>query len=102
MGSLAGSGTLGFLIPPSLIMIIYGVMSDVSIGKLFVAGILPGLLMASLYSFYIMYKAKTDPSVLPDVEEKFTIADKLHSLKDLAPIFLLLFSTWFYSHCTLR
>ena len=90
MGSLAGSGTLGFLIPPSLIMIIYGVMSDVSIGKLFVAGILPGILMASLYSFYIMYKAKVDPSVLPDVEEKFTWADKLHSLKDLAPIFLLI------------
>jgi len=90
MGSLAGSGTLGFLIPPSLIMIIYGVMSDVSIGKLFVAGILPGLLMASLYSFYIMYKAKTDPSVLPDIEETFTMADKLHSLKDLAPIFLLI------------
>ncbi|MAD41275.1 MAG: C4-dicarboxylate ABC transporter permease [Arcobacter sp.] len=90
MGSLAGSGTLGFLIPPSLIMIIYGVMSDVSIGKLFVAGILPGLLMASLYSFYIMYKAKVDPSVLPDIEETFTWADKLESLKDLAPIFTLI------------
>lgn len=90
MGSLAGSGTLGFLIPPSLIMIIYGVMSDVSIGKLFVAGILPGLLMASLYSFYIMYKAKVDPSVLPEHEETFTWADKLASLKDLAPIFSLI------------
>jgi len=90
MGSLAGSGTLGFLIPPSLIMIIYGVMSDVSIGKLFVAGILPGLLMASLYSFYIMYKAKVDPSVLPEEEEHFTWADKVASLKDLAPIFSLI------------
>lgn len=90
MGSLAGSGTLGFLIPPSLIMIIYGVMSDVSIGKLFVAGILPGLLMASLYSFYIMYKAKVDPAVLPKVEEKFTWENKLASLKDLAPIFSLI------------
>ena len=90
MGSLAGSGTLGFLIPPSLIMIIYGVLSDVSIGKLFVAGILPGLLLASLYSFYIMYKAKTDPSILPEVEETFTIKDKINSLKDLAPIFSLI------------
>ncbi|MGA1933404.1 TRAP transporter large permease [Arcobacter sp. YIC-464] len=90
MGSLAGSGTLGYLIPPSLIMIIYGVMSDVSIGKLFLAGLLPGLLMASLYSFYIMYKAKVDPSVLPANEEKYTWSDKLHSLKDLAPIFLLI------------
>ncbi|MFK2823721.1 TRAP transporter large permease [Arcobacter sp. YIC-80] len=90
MGSLAGSGTLGFLIPPSLIMIIYGVMSDVSIGKLFLAGLLPGLLMASLYSFYIMYKAKVDPSVLPQSEEKFTWSDKFNSLKDLAPIFSLI------------
>lgn len=90
MGSLAGSGTLGFLIPPSLIMIIYGVMSDVSIGKLFVAGILPGLFMASLYSFYIMYKATVDPSVLPQKQEQFTWSDKLNSLKDLAPIFLLI------------
>ncbi len=90
MGSLAGSGTLGFLIPPSLIMIIYGVLSDVSIGKLFVAGILPGLLLASLYSFYIMYKAKTDPSVLPKKEENFTFKDRINSLKDLAPIFSLI------------
>lgn len=90
MGSLAGSGTLGFLIPPSLIMIIYGVLSDVSIGKLFVAGIIPGILLATLYSLYIMYKAKTDPSVLPKEEEKFTFTDRVHSLKDLAPIFSLI------------
>lgn len=90
MGSLAGSGTLGFLIPPSLIMIIYGVLSDVSIGKLFVAGIIPGILLATLYSLYIMYKAKTDPSVLPKKEEKFTFKDRVHSLKDLAPIFSLI------------
>ncbi|AXH11793.1 TRAP transporter large permease [Halarcobacter bivalviorum] len=90
MGSLAGSGTLGYLIPPSLIMIIYGVLSDVSIGKLFVAGILPGLLLASLYSFYIMYKAKVDPSVLPDEKEVFTFKDRINSFKDLAPIFSLI------------
>ncbi len=90
MGSLAGSGTLGFLIPPSLIMIIYGVLSDVSIGKLFVAGIIPGILLATLYSLYIIYKAKTDPSVLPEIEEKFTFKNRLNSLKDLAPIFSLI------------
>lgn len=91
MGSLAGSGTLGFLIPPSLIMIIYGVLADVSIGKLFVAGLLPGLLLATLYSFYIMYRAKVDKeNVMPKEEESFTWADKLASLKDLAPIFSLI------------
>ena len=90
MGSLAGSGTLGYLIPPSLIMIIYGVLSDVSIGKLFVAGLLPGLLLASLYSFYIMYRAKVDPSILPNEKEVFTFKDRMNSFKDLAPIFSLI------------
>jgi tripartite ATP-independent transporter DctM subunit len=91
MGSLAGSGTLGYLIPPSLIMIIYGVLSDVSIGKLFVAGLIPGLLLATLYSFYIMYKATTDKeNVMPNDDEKYTFKDKLYSLKDLAPIFSLI------------
>ena len=90
IGSLAGSGTLGFLIPPSLIMIIYGVLSDVSIGKLFIAGILPGLLLATLYSVYIMVVSKIDKSVEPEIKEKFTMQDKLHSLKDLAPVFSLI------------
>ena len=90
IGSLAGSGTLGFLIPPSLIMIIYGVLSDVSIGKLFMAGILPGLLLASLYSFYIMIVAKLDPSVEPLHEDKYTWKDKRDSFKDLAPVFSLI------------
>ena len=90
IGSLAGSGTLGFLIPPSLIMIIYGVLSDVSIGKLFIAGILPGLLLATLYSVYIMVVSKIDKTTEPQIEEKYTIQDKLDSLKDLAPVFSLI------------
>lgn len=91
IGSLAGSGTLGFLIPPSLIMIIYGVLSDVSIGKLFIAGILPGLLLATLYSFYIMIVAKLDSSVEPSEMQIYTRKDKINSLKDLFPIFSLIF-----------
>ncbi len=90
LGSLAGSGTLGFLIPPSLIMIIYGVLSDVSIGKLFMAGILPGLLLASLFSFYIMIVAKMDPTTVPAQEQKFTLQDKIHSIKDLFPVLSLI------------
>jgi len=90
LGSLAGSGTLGFLIPPSLIMIIYGVLSDVSIGKLFIAGIFPGLLLASAYSFYIMIVASFDKKAVPVNEENFTNKDRLNSLKDLAPIFSLI------------
>jgi tripartite ATP-independent transporter DctM subunit len=90
LGSLAGSGTLGFLIPPSLIMIIYGVLSDVSIGKLFIAGILPGLMLAFLYSTYIMVVAKFDKSIEPQEKQVFSVKDKLNSLKDLSPIFLLI------------
>ena len=91
LGSLAGSGTLGFLIPPSLIMIIYGVLSNVSIGKLFMAGILPGLLLATLYSVYIMIVSRIDKSVVPEEDVKYTMNDYIHSLKDLFPVFSLIF-----------
>jgi len=90
IGSLAGSGTLGFLIPPSLIMIIYGVLSDVSIGKLFIAGVFPGLLLATSYSFYIMFISSIDKTTVPVTQEKFTNLDRLNSLKDLTPIFSLI------------
>lgn len=90
LGSLAGSGTLGFLIPPSLIMIIYGVLSDVSIGKLFMAGIIPGLLLATLYSVYIMIVSKLDKSVVPQVEDKYVFSDFANSIKDLFPVLLLI------------
>ena len=90
IGSLAGSGTLGFLIPPSLIMIIYGVLSNVSIGKLFMAGILSGLLLATLYSVYIMIVSRIDKSVVPEENVKYTMNDYIHSLKDLFPVFSLI------------
>src|SRR5512133_1216093 len=57
IGSLAGAGTLGLLIPPSIIMIVYGVAADVSIGKLFIAGVIPGLVLAMLFMGYTMFWA---------------------------------------------
>ena len=90
LGSLAGSGTLGFLIPPSLIMIIYGVLSDVSIGKLFIAGIFPGLLLATSYSLYIMIVAFLDKDVVPKQQEHFSFKQKMESIKELVPIFSLI------------
>ncbi len=90
LGSLAGSGTLGFLIPPSLIMIIYGVLSDVSIGKLFIAGILPGLLLGSVYSIYIMIVASLDKEVVPPQKESFSARERAASIKELIPIFSLI------------
>ncbi|WP_456391791.1 TRAP transporter large permease [Nitratifractor sp.] len=90
IGSLAGSGTLGFLIPPSLIMIIYGVLADVSIGKLFIGGILPGLMLAALYSGYIMIAASLDPDAVPGGDERYGWRERLASLRDLLPTFLLI------------
>ena len=91
IGSLAGAGTLGFLIPPSIIMIIYGVLSNVSIGKLFIAGVFPGLLLALLFSSYIVVRALLDKSVDSQDNETFSFKEKMNSLKELFPIVLLIF-----------
>ena len=74
VGSLAGAGTLGFLIPPSMIMIIFGVMAEVSIGKLFIAGILPGVLLAAAFSGWIclqqIFQRKKDREISPRLSRK--------------------------------
>ena len=89
IGSLAGAGTLGFLIPPSLIMIIYGILSDTSIGKLFIAGVIPGLMLASAYALYIMMRAMINPDVMPEEEERYTFKEKLAASRELFPVLLL-------------
>jgi len=90
MGSLAGAGTLGFLIPPSLIMIVYAILAEVSIGKMFIAGILPGLLLASIYAAYIIYRGIRTPEIAPQTGERYTWGDRFASLKDLAPTLILI------------
>ncbi len=65
IGSLAGAGTLGLLIPPSIIMIVYGVAADVSIARLFVAGVLPGIMLMVLFSGYIAIWALLQPGPHP-------------------------------------
>lgn len=90
MGSLAGAGTLGFLIPPSLIMIVYAILAEVSIGKMFIAGILPGLLLSGVYSAYIIYKGIRHPEIAPRSKDSYTWKERLVGLKDLAPTVLLI------------
>ena len=90
MGSLAGAGTLGFLIPPSLIMIVYAILAEVSIGKMFMAGVLPGLLLAGIYSSYIIYRGIRDPSIAPQTQESYSWKERMVGLKDLAPTLLLI------------
>jgi len=90
MGSLAGAGTLGFLIPPSLIMIVYAILAEVSIGKMFMAGILPGLLLSGIYASYIIYRGFRNPEIAPRSKDSYTWKERLASLKDLAPTVLLI------------
>jgi tripartite ATP-independent transporter DctM subunit len=90
MGSLAGAGTLGFLIPPSLIMIVYAILAEVSIGKMFMAGILPGLLLSGIYSCYIIYRGIRNPEIAPKTQESYSWKERLVGLKDLAPTVILI------------
>lgn len=86
IGSLAGAGTLGLLIPPSIIMIVYGVTAEVSISRLFVAGVLPGLLLAALFSSYIIVWSLLNSEKIPEATERFTFVQKLYESRHLIPV----------------
>src|SRR5512137_2181590 len=90
IGTLAGAGTLGLLIPPSIIMIVYGVMANVSIAQLFIAGVFPGILLALLFSGYIVVWALMNPGRIPVATTKTTLAQKLHASRHLIPVVLLI------------
>lgn len=92
MGSLAGAGTIGLMIPPSIPMIVYGVLADVSILDLFIAGVVPGLIIAAMFIGWIICQALWQPSVQPREKEVYTWAQKIESLKDLLPVGLLILS----------
>jgi C4-dicarboxylate transporter DctM subunit len=85
IGSLAGAGTLGLLIPPSIIMIVYGVAADVSIARLFVAGVLPGIMLMVLFSGYIIAWALLDPRRTPARDSVTTFGQKLYAARYLLP-----------------
>jgi C4-dicarboxylate transporter DctM subunit len=86
VGTLAGASTLGLLIPPSIIMIVYGVAAEVSIAKLFIAGVFPGLLLACLFSGYIALWALRHPDQIPPADEKTTFLQKLNASRALIPV----------------
>lgn len=92
IGTLAGAGTLGLLIPPSIIMIVYGVAAEVSIAQLFIAGILPGIFLAMLFSGYIMFWAWRNPSQVPPADEEMTFRQKVYQSRNLIPVMLLIAS----------
>jgi len=90
LGSLAGSGTLGLLIPPSIILIIYGVTVQESIAKLFIAGIIPGIMIAIFFMFYVIGWSILNKDIMPQTKETFSFSQKIKDSGQLIPIIVLI------------
>ena len=90
IGSLAGAGTLGLLIPPSIIMIVYGVAADVSIARLFIAGVIPGIVLTGLFMAYVGGWSLLNPGRVPPPEASQSFAEKIRDTGALIPVVLLI------------
>ncbi len=90
LGSLAGSGTLGLLIPPSIILIIYGVTVQESIAKLFIAGIIPGIMIAIFFMFYVIGWSILNKKIMPKTDENFSFSQKIKDSGQLIPVIVLI------------
>ena len=90
LGSLCGAGTLGLLIPPSIIMIVYAVAAEVSILKMFVAGVLPGILLTALFSGYIVVWALLNPDKTPKHVDNLSLGERLRKARNLIPCLILI------------
>ena len=90
IGTLAGSATLGLLIPPSIILIVYGVATEQSIARLFVAGVLPGILLVSLFVGYVVIWALLNKDKLPDENLSVSFKEKIQRSRQLLPMVFLI------------
>ena len=90
IGTLAGAGTLGLLIPPSIIMIVYGVTAEVSIAKLFIAGVIPGMLLALLFMGYVVVWALLNPTKVPPADAHLSFMQKVNASRSLIPVVVLI------------
>ncbi len=90
LGSLAGSGTLGLLIPPSIILIIYGVAVQESIAKLFIAGIIPGIMIALIFMSYVIIWSLINKKEMPKILDEYSFFEKIKRSKQLLPVILLI------------
>ena len=90
LGSLAGSGTLGLLIPPSIILIIYGVTVQESIAKLFIAGIIPGIMLAVIFMVYVITWSIINKKEMPTSNESFSFSEKIKGSSQLLPVIMLI------------
>jgi tripartite ATP-independent transporter DctM subunit len=89
-GVVASAGTLGVLIPPSILMVVYGVFAEVSVSKLFIAGILPGILTATVYAAMIVTRCIFNPALAPQLEQKIDWGERFRSLRDVWPLIVLI------------
>ena len=90
LGSLAGSGTLGLLIPPSIILIIYGVAVQESIAKLFIAGIIPGIMIALIFMSYVVIWSLINKKDMPNIIENHSFLEKIKKSRQLLPVIFLI------------
>jgi len=95
LGSLCGAGTLGILLPPSIIMVVYAVAAEVSILKVFIAGVIPGVILTLLFSGYIVVWALLNPDKTPKEEMRLPFVEKLYRSRHLIPcVLLIVFIVW--------
>ncbi len=90
-GSLCAGGTLGILIPPSIAMIIYGTIMETSIGQLFIAGVIPGIILTLIFSCYIIIRVILNPSIAPGSEVTVSLKERFAAMKEVIPILSLIF-----------
>jgi len=90
LGTLAGSATLGLLIPPSIILIVYGVATEQSIARLFVAGLIPGAMLVTLFGAYVAIRAWMNPDLIPLENTRMSLREKLWEARGLIPVALLI------------
>jgi tripartite ATP-independent transporter DctM subunit len=103
VGSIAAGGALGILIPPSIIMILYGAMAEVSVGKLFIGGILPGILMCVIFMAYIFIRSVFQKSIAPPTKDRYTLKEKAVVLKGVilpVALILLVLGVIYFGVCT--
>lgn len=90
VGTLAGSGTIGLMIPPSIILIVYATATEISVARLFIAGVIPGLMLTGLFMAYVIVWAMINKSKMPPPEPAMPLLQRIYALRRLAPVILLI------------
>jgi tripartite ATP-independent transporter DctM subunit len=90
VGTLAGSGTIGLMIPPSIILIVYATATEISVARLFIAGVIPGLMLTGLFMAFVIVWALLNKAKMPPPEPAMPLLQRIYALRRLAPVILLI------------